>query len=509
MKLYLLVSFIICSFGAKIPLTDSAKILATLPFPGPSQYIFVETFLKALAAKGHEVTVINAFNNKETPNMRFIKAYNARDHHEEMMDLLNETILWKALNAWHKIVTKVMDLTMGNEDVQKLLKSGETFDLVLAEMEQVEPLYGFAQHFNATLAGFLSYGTDHRVDEAFGNISPISYNPLVGSSRINRMTFWERPLNHYGYLVEKIHRHLIHLPAMRKIFDKYFPKSKQTMEEVLNSFAMVLIGQHFSLSHPRPYLANMIEVGGLHINHEPKPLPEDIKQFIEDSHDGVIYFSMGSNIKYSDLKEETRDALLKTFAKLNQRILWKCENDEMTGKPENVMIRKWYPQSDILAHPNVRIFITHGGQLSTIESVYFGKPILGLPCYFDQHMNVIRARHMGIGLGLDVQNLNQRDLEHAIQTLLTNPSFANASAAASTRFHDQPQTPLDRAIWWAEYIIRHNGAPHLRAASRDLNFIQLHSLDTLAVLLGLPLLGLLFIIKICQQIWLGKKLKKE
>jgi len=33
----------------------------------------MENYLKALAAKGHQVTVINAFKNKATPNMRFIE----------------------------------------------------------------------------------------------------------------------------------------------------------------------------------------------------------------------------------------------------------------------------------------------------------------------------------------------------------------------------------------------------------------------------------------------------
>lgn len=44
---------------------ESAKILAVFPFPGPSQYILVEPYLKALAAKGHEMTVINAFPQKQ------------------------------------------------------------------------------------------------------------------------------------------------------------------------------------------------------------------------------------------------------------------------------------------------------------------------------------------------------------------------------------------------------------------------------------------------------------
>jgi len=423
------------------------------------------------------------------------------------MSLLNVPLLWQQLNALDYIITKFTEVTLDDEGVQKLLNSGETFDLVLAEMIQMEPLYAFAQHFNATLIGFSSFGTDRRIDEAVGNISPISFNPLVTSPRTDRMTFVERLENHYEVLVEDIHRIVVHLPNMQKVFKKYFPNAKKTMEEVMDSFSLILLGQHFSLSYPRPYMPNMIEVGGMQISHKPKPLPEDIKQFIEGSPNGVIYFSMGSNVKSKDLPQETRDILLKTFAKLKQRVLWKFEDDEMPGMPANVLIKKWYPQPDILAHPNVKLFITHGGLLSTTESVYFGKPVLGLPCFYDQHMNVQRAQRMGFGLGLDLNNLKQEELEKAIQTLLNDPSYAKASNAISERYRDQPESALERAVWWTEYVIRHKGAPHLRSAARDLNFIQLHSLDTFAVLLGVPILVILVLLKLSCKLLGGKKQK--
>ncbi|KAH8343820.1 hypothetical protein KR059_011115 [Drosophila kikkawai] len=507
MKLLALIALVFCALSAKPLETESAKILATFPFPGRSQYIFMETYLKALAAKGHQVTVINAFKNTATPNMRFIEAVKVHEFSDEMMGLLNEPFLWGQLNAMDFVLAKITEITMEDDGVKKLINSGETFDLVLAEMIQMEPLYAFAQHFNATLAGFSSFGTDNRIDAAVGNISPMSYNPLVTSPRTNQMTFTERLSNAYENLVEEFHRHWVHLPTMEKVFKKYFPNSKKTMTEVMDSFSFVLLGQHFSLSHPRPYLPNMIEVGGLHISHKPKPLPEDIKQFIEGSPEGVIYFSMGSNVKSKDLPQETRDTLLKTFAKLKQRVLWKFEDDEMQGKPANVLIKKWYPQPDILAHPNVKMFITHGGLLSSTESVYFGKPVLGLPCFYDQHMNVQRAQRMGFGLGLDLNNLKQEELEKAIKTLLTDPSYTKASASISELYRDQPEPALDRAIWWTEYVLRHKGAPHLRATSRDLTFIQLHSLDTLAVLFGVPLLVSLVLLKLTCKLLRGKSQK--
>ena len=42
----------------------------------------------------------------------------------------------------------------------------------------------------------------------------------------------------------------------------------------------------------------------------------------------------------------------------------------------------------------------------------------------------------------------------------------------SDLMRDQMESPLDRAVYWIEYVIRHKGAPHLRTASRKLFFFQ-------------------------------------
>ena len=52
---------------------EAANILAIFPFPGRSQYIVVEPLLKALAARGHNLTVISGYPQKQAvPNFRDI-----------------------------------------------------------------------------------------------------------------------------------------------------------------------------------------------------------------------------------------------------------------------------------------------------------------------------------------------------------------------------------------------------------------------------------------------------
>lgn len=37
----------------------------------------------------------------------------------------------------------------------------------------------------------------------------------------------------------------------------------------------------------------MIEVGGMQIDPNPEPLPDDLSNFLDTAKDGVIYFSLG------------------------------------------------------------------------------------------------------------------------------------------------------------------------------------------------------------------------
>ena len=46
----------------------------------------------------------------------------------------------------------------------------------------------------------------------------------------------------------------------------------------------------------------------------------------------------------------------------------------MKDKPSNVKLSKWLPQEAILAHPNLKLFVTHGGQSSSQEALCHKKP---------------------------------------------------------------------------------------------------------------------------------------
>ncbi|KAM7361148.1 UDP-glucosyltransferase 2-like [Cochliomyia hominivorax] len=493
---------------------DGAKILALFPFPGPSQYILVQPYLKALAGRGHEVTVINAFPQKKpVPNFRDIPVMEVHNNYAEMVERAKVVrSKWDEMNFFAVFFFNLTETVIKNPGVQTLLNT-ESFDVIIVEALHTDAWYAFARHFNAHLIGLSSFGSDPIIDELMGNMSPFSYVPLVTAGLTERMTYMERLRNVYLNFLELVHVRVCILPGQRKILKKYLPHIKEDIWELRTNFSLMLLNQHFSLSFPRPYVPNMVEIGGFQIHYKAQPLPKDILDFINSSPEDIIYFSMGSNVKSKDFSLEKLQMLCAVFSSLPYKIMWKFENPTLPGKPKNVFIRSWFPQPDVLAHPRVKLFISHGGLLSTSEAVYHGKPMLGLPVFYDQQMNIRKGIQAGFALGIDFHTLPRDQFKSGILEMMNNPKYSENAKTISSIYHDQPIKPLDLAVYWTEYVLRHNGAVHLQNPAQKMNFIQKHSIDTVGVFIVLGLLsvvlGAFAIWKICKIILEKMPVEKE
>lgn len=135
-----------------------------------------------------------------------------------------------------------------------------------------------------------------------------------------------------------------------------------SVEEMYRKISLILVNIHKSTSRPRPQMPGIIQVGGAHIK-PPNALPQNLQDFMDQAEHGVILFSLGAYLQSSQMPKEKIEIFLNAFSKLKQRIIWKFE-DESIKTPPNVLVKKWLPQSDILAHKNVVLFITHGGKLN-------------------------------------------------------------------------------------------------------------------------------------------------
>ena len=283
----------------------------------------------------------------------------------------------------------------------------------------------------------------------------------------------------------------------------------------MKNVSLVLVNNHFSTSSIRPFAVNMIEVGGIHVQPV-KPLPSDIQEFLDSATDGAILFSMGSIIQGRDWDPPKREAFVKAFGKLKQKVLWKYENETLPKMPSNVMISSWLPQRDILAHPNVELSISHGGLLGTTEALVEGVPILGIPIYGDQKMNMLNAENNGYGILMEIDKIDQELIETNLHKLLSSPQYSINAKLISERYNDRPMTPQQLTLYWVEYVIRHHGAPHFQSPAHKLNYLQLHLIDVYALIVVLIILfvfvaiqALKFVVKSSLNIFSDKKLKND
>lgn len=203
---------------------------------------------------------------------------------------------------------------------------------------------------------------------------------------------------------------------------------------------------------------------------------------MDNATDGAIFFSLGSNVKSSEFSQEKVSVLLNKFGSLQQKVLWKFEA-ELPNLPNNVKIGKWLPQDDILAHPNIKLFISHCGKGGITEAKYHGVPILAIPIFGDQFSNAENILNEGWAISLPLRELDAQTFSNVLDQALFNATYANVAKHLSALTKDRPEHPLDRAAFWIEYVIRHNGAKHIRSPAIHLNLLQFYSIDVLAFIL--------------------------
>eukprot|EP00095_Tigriopus_kingsejongensis_P003057 snap_masked-scaffold101_size371023-processed-gene-0.12 protein:Tk03057 transcript:snap_masked-scaffold101_size371023-processed-gene-0.12-mRNA-1 annotation:"udp-glucuronosyltransferase 2b16" len=463
------------------PQSLGGSILVYMSVGAKSHWNVWRPLVKALAARGHSLTVFAprpdpTFDN--TSNVEFHVTGNKLDVRINSTEVFSGTSTDFDMSTFLNIMLDSQNKTFNHPGFQKIYRDQPKFDLTLVSIFAVDFGYYFAKEILQSPAIVILPMTRFPMGDYFmGNPLDPSYIPLEMCRFTQEMTFYQRLVN-FG---------LTHFVA-RSMHWVLFPYLNEQAKKLTQGAYDVDIGQaamdmDFALynGNPvvdgvRPVNPNTAFVGGLHIEPN-KPLDQDLQRWIEGADHGVIYVSFGSVLSGSQMPKHILEKFVHVFNKLKQRIIFKWEVDQLDGKPDNVLVKKWCPQQDILAHPNVKLFISHGGLLSTEEAIYHGTPMLFIPGFADQHTNAHQGALNGYGLQLRWASLTEEDLEKSIHELLNNPKYKTKMEYYSDLFRDIMVSNVDKAVYHTEYIMRHKGAPHLKPAHRHLNWMQYHSVD--------------------------------
>ncbi|XP_076644979.1 uncharacterized protein LOC143354610 [Halictus rubicundus] len=485
---------------------DPARILALVPTPSYSHQIPYRRLWLELHERGHEIVLVTA-NPIPNMNSTTFKQIDVTGMYKDVrvLDFIKlrfDKVDWLTFveEELFEMADNFAEHVLNHTDMKPIYapNSNEKFDLVMVEMLAVPATYAFAHRFNAPLIGLSSLGIMSLTEHALGGVVLPSheYTWEMEANAGTSQPFWRRLLNflklsRFLYLV---HRDLY--PRQQKLAEKYFGTNVPPMLDIQKNTSLIFVNQADAIVPARPKLANMITFTSFHVEKNQRPLPEDLKRFMDSATEGFIYFSLGSNARSADMPKETLQVFLDVFAKLPYKIVWKFEKD-MPNKPDNIFVGKWFPQQSILAHPNIKMFIYQGGLQSSEEAVHFSVPLLGFPILADQDYQVLRMQALGVAKYMEITTVTREELDAAIREIITNKQYKQRIVELQQLVNDNPYNMAEHLAWWAEYVIRHKGAPHLRSNLAHQPWYQRCDMDivifltTVAVLIVMNVSGII------------------
>ncbi|KAK4872737.1 hypothetical protein RN001_014766 [Aquatica leii] len=491
---------------------NASRILGIVPTPSYSHQMVFQPIWKELSLRGHQVTTIttNPINDSTLVNLTEIDLgclYKTEINHiEKIINLNLFGFMFAILDAYDEMAHNFLSHRL----VQNVIRNdSEKFDVVMVEFGLLS-MFAFAKRFNAPLILLTSIDAPSHVRSLMGNPThPILYPEMILPFE-NNLSLGNRLLIVTFTIFLTIIKTIVIVPSQQLLVNKYFGSHYPSISDLQQNISLALINSDPIFHRVKPLVPTIIQIGGGFHRTVPKPLPKDLEETLNAAENGVIYFSLGSTIKSKEFSEETKNVFLETFAELPYLVLWKFEDDTSLNKPKNVITSKWFPQQDVFKHPKIKLFITQGGLQSMDEAIYDHIPMIGIPFMGDQKFNVNKMVNKGFGLSLDYKTLSKEKFKTTIFEVINNPKYRNRIKELAKLALDQPMTGLEKAVWWTEYVIRHNGTKHLRSPMLDIPFYQYYFLDIAAVafvLLIVVIVAIAALIKLLKKLTQRKKLK--
>lgn len=219
---------------------------------------------------------------------------------------------------------------------------------------------------------------------------------------------------------------------------------------------------------------------GYRINCHKSRFEQHLEEFLSGAgENGFIYVAMGTAVDTKTMPRSLIKLFLDAFTQLAPiRVLWKFEGG-LEGTPSNVRVERWLPQQDILGHRLIKAFVTHAGQLSIFEAAFHGVPVVMLPVFCDQDAIAAKVARDGYGISLELSHLTTEKLVSALKTLIRDPKYRQVVRRIQSLIKDQSSEPLQRAVYWTEYVLRHRGAFHLTSPAQQLPWYKYYMFDVL------------------------------
>ncbi|XP_017881557.1 UDP-glucuronosyltransferase 1-9-like [Ceratina calcarata] len=455
------------------------NILGICPSASYSHQQPFQALMKALAARGHNVTVISTI-----PSKKPIENYEDIDlsfsYRKTDCTGLRHLGPFTILRMNMEEANRMCQEQLFSPAITQLISNNRSFDAIIIEQLWYQCYYALVKHYNSpVLIGFLSVGNLPYVMDSVGNPDDPILNPDMAYPFTNKMSLNERIWNIIYTTWTRIYYRYWHLPRAQEIVNKWMPNV--SIQDIDRNFSLVILGNNHVFGYPKPLLPNVIEVHSLQIMEKTELLPKDIEEFLNGAKHGAIYFSLGSNLQTHQLQAGLLTVLCNALSSLKQRVVWKHAGD-IPVRVANIKFVKWAPQQAILAHPKVMAYVMQGGLQSLQEAVHYSVPVVAIPFFGDQLFNARKILDTGIGLTLNIDTITEESVVQTLSEIIENKIYYTNIKTMSDIIKDEMVKPMDRAVWNVEHVIKFSGSKHLRYYGHDILLVDYYG--TIAIFIA-------------------------
>ncbi|GMR39567.1 hypothetical protein PMAYCL1PPCAC_09762, partial [Pristionchus mayeri] len=236
-----------------------------------------------------------------------------------------------------------------------------------------------------------------------------------------------------------------------QLFRQRFGEEYPTLEQISSNVAYVFTNSEPLIDFATPTLSRVIEIGGLGAK-EPKELNEHWKS-VMTRRPKVVLISFGTMVKGYLLAPSVKRSILEVASAFpSVTFIWKYEKKDdfalkEAAKLDNLVLTEWMPQNDLLNHPNIAVFITHGGMGSVQELTLRGKPAILIPIFGDQPRNAAMIEHNKLGKVLSKLEIGNYDkIVTHLKELLENPEYAENSKLVAQMLAKKPFSSKEKLL---------------------------------------------------------------
>ncbi|CAD5209594.1 unnamed protein product [Bursaphelenchus okinawaensis] len=458
-----------------VQMTESAKILVYSPTISISHMQMCARIADALANDGHDVTILNVEYLLSPSNNTFTKLAKKVDielvDRDGIIPVNMEKIMRESFESSNAL--KHYDFIMAYEEkfamfCKKHVQSKKAynyiknnqFDMVINEHVD---LCGTAMSYMGgikTNVLLSSCPLFEHTAAIIGAPTPVSYVPSFSFMKLgDKLNFYERLENVVGYATSYLglrqgSRMVNHIfqDAFREAYDK-------DVDEIAGDSVITLIYADELIEFPRPMLPNMVYIGAMGLLEEAKKAEknEKLEKILVDGGKAM--------------KDMPDYQFIFKHDKGHEQL-------SMFMEADNILFTDWAPQLKILKNNKTKLFVSHGGYNSLIESAYYGVPTIIMGSFIDQYRNGKLAERNGWGMILDkvaVRNENGEKLMKETMEFMLNSTETERFCEKATRtknlMQNRPQVAMERLTSMIRMIEMGNGTlPELQPYGRSQSF---------------------------------------